>query len=43
VTLAPGDLSVWTVRWKLRRVPGGTAIAAGSADLAALAAATLAE
>jgi len=43
VTLAPGGMSVWTVRWKLRRVPGGTAIAAGSADLAALAAATLAE
>jgi hypothetical protein len=41
--LAPGDAATWTVRWKLRRVPAGTTIAAGSADLAAFAAATLAE
>jgi hypothetical protein len=37
-----GALS-WTVRWKLRRVPGGMTVAAGNADLMAFAAAALAE
>jgi hypothetical protein len=41
--LAPGEALTWTVRWKLRRVPGGTTVAAGSTALAALAASALAE
>jgi len=41
--IAPGDELSWTVRWKLRRVPAGTAVTAGSAGLAAFADATLAE
>jgi hypothetical protein len=43
VTLGPSEALTWTVRWKLRQVPGGTSVAAGSAGLAALAKATLAE
>jgi hypothetical protein len=43
VTLAPSQALIWTVRWKLRAVPGGTAVAAGSPGLGSLAAATLAE
>jgi hypothetical protein len=42
-TLAPGDTLAWTVRWKLRRLPGGTTVAAGNAELAAFASAALAE
>jgi hypothetical protein len=41
--LAPGDKLAWTVRWKLRRLPGGTTVAAGNADLVSLAGAALAE
>ena len=41
--IAPGEALTWTVRWKLRRVPGGTTVAAGSTALASLAAAALAE
>jgi hypothetical protein len=37
-----GALS-WTVRWKLRRVPGGMTVAAGNAELMAFAAAALGE
>ena len=40
---APGDSMTWTVRWKLRRLPGGTTVAAGNADLASFTAAALAE
>ena len=36
-TIAPGGTLQWTVRWKLRQVPNGTAISAGSADLEAFA------
>jgi len=43
VTIAPDELVTWTVRWKLRRVPGGTPVAAGSAALADFAASVLAE
>ena len=42
-TVAPGQTLTWTVRWKLRRLPGGTTVAAGSAALASFAIATLAE
>jgi hypothetical protein len=42
-TVAPGQALTWSVRWKLRRVPGGTAVTAGSAALASFATATLAE
>jgi hypothetical protein len=41
--LAPGDTSTWTVRWKLRPLPAGTAVAAGDPGLAAFASTTLAE
>ena len=41
--IAPGGELTWTVRWKLRRVPGGTMMAAGDAALAAFANAALAE
>jgi hypothetical protein len=41
--LAPGETLSWTVRWKLRRVPGGVAIAAGDAGLAGFAGAAIAE
>jgi len=41
--LAPGAALTWTVRWKLRQVPGGTAVEAGSLALASLAARTLTE
>ena len=41
-TVAPGATLTWTVRWKLRRAPGGTP-AAGDGQLAALVSATLAE
>ena len=43
VMLPPGGALTWTVRWKLRQVPGGTTVEAGSPTLAALAASTLAE
>ncbi len=42
-TVAPGGTLSWTVRWKLRRVPGGTTVAAGSAGLTSFAGAALAE
>jgi len=42
-TVAPGQALTWTVRWKLRPVPGGTTVASGSAALASFASATLAE
>jgi hypothetical protein len=42
-TIPPGGTLVWTVRWKLRQVPSGTSVAVGSADLAALTSAALAE
>jgi len=42
-TVAAGQTLTWTVRWKLRRIPGGTSVAAGSAGLASFATATLAE
>jgi hypothetical protein len=42
-TVPPGGTLIWTVRWKLRRVPSGTAVAVGSAALVSLTAATLAE
>jgi hypothetical protein len=41
--LAPDDTLEWTVRWKLRPVPGGTMVAEGNADLVSLATTTLAE
>jgi hypothetical protein len=41
--VGPGEALTWTVRWKLRPVPGGTTVAAGNVDLASLATATLAE
>ncbi len=41
--LPPGGELTWTVRWKLREVPSGTTVEAGSATLAALAASTLSE
>ena len=28
--IAPGESMTWTVRWKLRRLPGGTTVAAGT-------------
>jgi hypothetical protein len=40
--IAPGASLTWTVRWKLRRVPAGTPVAAGD-PLVSLASATLAE
>jgi hypothetical protein len=36
-TIAPGTSLTWTVRWKLRQIPSGTAVAVGSTDLAAFA------
>ena len=42
-TVPPGETLVWTVRWKLRRVPSGTAVTVGSADLLSLTSAALAE
>jgi hypothetical protein len=42
-TVPPGGTLVWTVRWKLRPVPGGTSVAVGSADLVSLTDAALAE
>jgi len=42
-TLAPGQGLTWAVQWKLRPIPAGASVAAGSADLAALATTTLAE
>ena len=42
-TVAAGQALTWTVRWKLRRLPSGTTVAAGSAGLASFATATLAE
>ena len=41
--IPPGSVLTWTVRWKLRRVPGGTTVAPGSADLLSFATAALAE
>ena len=41
--LAPGESLTWTVRWKLRRVPGNAKLDAGDATLAALVEKTLAE
>jgi len=41
--VAPGGSMTWTVRWKLRPLPGGTTVAPGDADLASFAAAALAE
>jgi hypothetical protein len=41
-SVAPGDTLAWTVRWKLRQLPPGTDVAAGSAALASLARAQLA-
>jgi hypothetical protein len=35
--VAPGASLTWTVRWKLRQIPSGTAVAVGSADLATFA------
>ena len=35
--LAPGDTSVWTVRWKLRQLPSGTSVAVGSSGLTSFA------
>jgi hypothetical protein len=42
-TVPPGGTLAWTVRWKLRRVPGGTTLESGSPGLTSLASATLAE
>jgi hypothetical protein len=42
-TVPPGGTLVWTVRWKLRRVPSGTSVAVGSAGLVSLTSAALAE
>jgi hypothetical protein len=42
-SIAPGETLVWTVRWKLRAVPGGTSVAPGSAALESFTAAQLAE
>jgi hypothetical protein len=36
-TIAPGSSLEWTVRWKLRQIPSGTAVAVGSTDLATFA------
>ena len=41
--IPPGGGVTWTVRWKLRRVPGGTTVAPGNADLVSFATTTLAE
>jgi hypothetical protein len=41
--IGPGEALTWTVRWKLRRLPGGTTVAAGDAKLASFARAALAE
>ena len=43
VTLAPSQSLLWTVRWKLRPVPGGTSVAADSPSLVSLTSATLAD
>jgi len=43
IRLEPGNMISWTVRWKVRPVPSGTTVAAGSAQLETLAAATFAE
>ena len=42
-TIAPAETLTWTVRWKLRRLPGSAMVAVGDADLASFAGATLAE
>jgi hypothetical protein len=42
-TIAPGTDLSWTVRWKLRPLPGGAAVAPGSADLMSFAASALAD
>ena len=36
-SLAPGGTLVWTVRWKLRQLPSGTSVSAGSSALASFA------
>jgi hypothetical protein len=41
--VGPGEALTWTVRWKLRPVPGGTTVAAGNEDLASLARTTIGE
>ena len=41
--IPPGGGLTWTVRWKLRRVPGGTTVAPGDADLLSFATTALAE
>ena len=43
VVMPPGGGLSWTVRWKLRRVPGGTTVAPGNADLLSFATTALAE
>jgi hypothetical protein len=43
MAIPPGGSLIWTVRWKLRRVPGGTTVAPGNAELVGLALAALAE
>ncbi len=35
--IVPGSALEWTVRWKLRKIPSGTAVAVGSTDLATFA------
>jgi hypothetical protein len=42
-TTQPGNATVWTVRWKLRRLPAGVPVEAGNAALAAFTASVLAE
>ena len=42
-SIAPGATLPWTVRWQLRRMPSGTTVAPGSADLLSFASATQAE
>lgn len=42
-TIAPGEALTWTVRWKLRRAPADTSVAAPTPALAALTDAVLAE
>jgi hypothetical protein len=42
-SIAAGASLPWTIRWQLRRLPSGTTVAPGSADLLSFATATLAE
>ena len=42
-TLAPGEATSWTVRWKLRPLSAGTTLTEGNANLASSATAALAE